>query len=1857
MTYPPRPNNISIPAVIAGNILQNDDTSISAIDSGFDGSLVMKTENTIAMIIDQNQHVSINTESLDSMLTINNDVSTSPTLRLSYQDSYYFDGRITSNGNMLFTPNCDDVVLNTNLTTTFQKNVDIADHDGVLRGLRLGGSLITASASEINYVDTIKGIATANKAVILDGNKSFTGLTNLSSTNITGTLTSGPQPNITSINDLNITGVLSIQGTPFNIDLDILDYIDTPNEGIAYAQKALILDSSKSITGITNLSSTNLTGTLTSGPQPNITSLSALNSLTNNGVSTFNNTVTITTANSDMLKLRYNATNYGNIGVTNIGDLILTSSSNTVKIGMTQDFQILGHDGITTGLVLGSVLVTATATQLNYNTVTPGTALANRSMVLDASRNITNIGSLAASSLSGTLQTPLQPNITSVNTLNIVMHNGSTTGLSLNGTLVTATASKLNYIDTTPGSAQVSKAIVLNSLGDVSGINSFTASKITGTLQTEIQPNIKTVNTLTITGHDGATQGLILGSTLVTATATQFNALDVTSGTAVAERALVVDGAKNIVGISNLSANTISGTILTPFQPNISSLTTLNVTGHDGGLNGLKLGGILVESTAFEINRVHTTAGIADVNKAMILDSSKSITGINILSANTLGGTLTTATQLNIRNVETLNLTNHNGSTVGLALNGILVKSTANQLNYLTVSPGTATANKAIVLNSSGDVSGINSITSNNIYGIIRTITQPYIERVNILNILNHDGGTQGLSLGNVLITATAAQINKINVNEGFAAASKALILSSTKTISGINSIAATTLLGTIGTSSQPNITSVNTLNIVTHNGATVGLSLGGTIVTSSASDLNRVDVSAGVAAATKALITDANNNISGINSLTSVNLTGIIQTSSQPNITSVNTLDITNHDGGSNGLKLNGTLISSTANQLNYVTVVPGIASSTRALVTNEFNSITGINSLNATKVIASELSLSGVISNFNTGGVVIKSYSFTDLTGRIIDTQLLSGITFSNFQPGGLTDGYSSEIIGYILPQYSETYTFYVTCTDKTRMWIDDTLILHSWVTTPSIRTSSTIFLNANQWTPIYIQYQVNTGSNSNFVLEWQSNNTIRGAITASRLAWDNNITPNTRRSYIQNQIMIYNSSTTTQNSTTFTVDTGGDLIIDASGNDINLGNNDNLNIPVHDGITKGLFLGGVLVQPTAYELNYLKVSPGITTASHALIVDASKSITGINSLSATSISCTNLTTSAFTISNLTLSGPLNNYNTGTLLIRQITGSNVSGRVVNVDTISEINLTNYDPRDLTTNFSLDIIGYIKPMYTEPFRFHAIANDRVRIWVNNVLILNVWDSSTGIEYTSDAISLVAGSWVPIYIQFQNISGTSGLRVRWSSTSLTKSDINTAYIAWDNANPRIPKELSIANTMTLYNTSSGLTSIQTGNMSVDSNGIMYLSSKSLNVSVSDLNNFNIIGHNGTNTGLKLSGSLVTAIASELNRLSGVVPGTVVASKAIVLDSNKSLSGLTTISTTDIYGTLRSPSQPYITEFGALSAPLNTSSSIVMTNTNVFRLYTDNVASYIQSGSSATSDAAADIFIGNYGTTTSTSSRKIMIKSSGFTGIQTNNPMRALTVNGGGSTYAMRIVNNNSTGTETNYIDIGCDTSSNLKITSNLILGNVGTSTMSVSASGVMKIAPSGNSLQIGNTTNTDLPLEIGSNTFDIETTVGYLNDDGSVGTFIPSETTYSLRTTSSIIVNGTVCVTSDKRLKQDIYKLNENDSKQFIMESEPIQFKYRNDLSRTHYGLIAQNVAKSQFSSLVGLSIHEDIDEEVDEDGFISPENIALNVSYDEIIPILMTTMKSVITENQQLKNELTEMKDRIAKLERLIFK
>jgi hypothetical protein len=110
--------------------------------------------------------------------------------------------------------------------------------------------------------------------------------------------------------------------------------------------------------------------------------------------------VEINSSTGDCLRLTYSdadgsAVNYTDFAVSSSGDLLITPSGN--------DVDITTHNGSTTGLKLGNVLVTATAVELNYTDTTPGTAEASKALIMDVNRDIENINNLNAFTLNATI--------------------------------------------------------------------------------------------------------------------------------------------------------------------------------------------------------------------------------------------------------------------------------------------------------------------------------------------------------------------------------------------------------------------------------------------------------------------------------------------------------------------------------------------------------------------------------------------------------------------------------------------------------------------------------------------------------------------------------------------------------------------------------------------------------------------------------------------------------------------------------------------------------------------------------------------------------------------------------------------------------------------------------------------------------------------------------------------------------------------------------------------------------------------------------------------------------------------------------------------------------------------------------------------------------------------------------------------------------------------------------------------------------------------------------------------------------------------------------------------------------------
>lgn len=88
-----------------------------------------------------------------------------------------------------------------------------------------------------------------------------------------------------------------------------------------------------------------------------------------------------------------------------------------------------------------------------------------------------------------------------------------------------------------------------------------------------------------------------------------------------------------------------------------------------------------------------------------------------------------------------------------------------------------------------------------------------------------------------------------------------------------------------------------------------------------------------------------------------------------------------------------------------------------------------------------------------------------------------------------------------GEVLPQFSETYTFYLTTDDGARLWVDNSLLIDKWIPQPATEWSSSINLTADQRYKIKIEY-FELGGEASANLKWSSTKIPKQVIPTSQL-----------------------------------------------------------------------------------------------------------------------------------------------------------------------------------------------------------------------------------------------------------------------------------------------------------------------------------------------------------------------------------------------------------------------------------------------------------------------------------------------------------------------------------------------------------------------------------------------------------------------------------------------------------------------------------------------------------------------------------------------------------------------------------
>ncbi len=934
---PPNPVIIGSGGVSGGGSSINtsaSSVSISSNDNGRD-TISLTTNNVEAVKVDENQNVVIGSTNYQSF----------PFKRLVVSAEA---GQCVQLINET-TGGQTTLVVNQNGELAISSDVRLGSNSLFLNSgkLFIGANPVTATAAQLNYTNVTAGIASPTAALVVNANRDISNINSLSASILSGTLQTASQPNITSLNSVNIES-LSLSGTQLQASANEINYLYGTTVGIVKPSRVLVADASKNMYGFNNLSAETLTGTIQTNAQPNITSIGVLHELnveTKIGVGTTSpsKSVDIVSTNPSIrLSDRTNSVE------------ILIDSNGNLRLSPDQNISIA----------------------INKNILFGGTS------------SLIGLNSVIAQSLTGVLQTSAQPYITSIGDLSSLTVNGDV----VFGTFDSPSSSYRVTIKEPFGncisiqrSSSLKCELTINEQGDlvlnptrdialisgkgirmsgsISGVTNLTALTISGTLQTSQQPNITSIGTLTsLTVSETISAASITVNDITGTLLTPYQPNITSVGTLISLNVI------QSVSCDVLNANTISGALQTAHQPNITSIGTLSsltVTNSVicSTLQSNEISGTILTSYQPNIKTIGTlttlivsdtittsTINSNEITGTILTPAQPNITSIGTLSKLNVTGpigigiaTPSCAIDIDTTNISSssmIQLKDHSTrGSISLTSNGFVIDSTG---NYFTLESGISL--KFI----NGSIIGLSSLAVDDLYGTILTSSQPYITSIGTLNKLLLNGPI-GIGVGTpaYAIDIDTSQISTtagINLFDGSATGSFILnssgislntngayftLQSGTSlrftggSIIGLASLSVNELSGTIQTSSQPYITEIGKLNFLETDYIGIGTSYNnqfrvsiedasGKIIRVSTGNeyfiLSTANGDYTISTSNKRIALGYQNDlvlnegtIIGLDNLNANTISGTITTPAQPNITSIGTLTSLNVSGDIN--------------------------------------------------------------------------------------------------------------------------------------------------------------------------------------------------------------------------------------------------------------------------------------------------------------------------------------------------------------------------------------------------------------------------------------------------------------------------------------------------------------------------------------------------------------------------------------------------------------------------------------------------------------------------------------------------------------------------------------------------------------------------------------------------------------------------------------------------------------------------------------------------------------------------------------------------------------------------------------------
>jgi hypothetical protein len=199
--------------------------------------------------------------------------------------------------------------------------------------------------------------------------------------------------------------------------------------------------------------------------------------------------------------------------------------------------------------------------------------------------------------------------------------------------------------------------------------------------------------------------------------------------------------------------------------------------------------------------------------------------------------------------------------------------------------------------------------------------------------------------------------------------------------------------------------------------------------------------------------------------------------------------------------------------------------------------------------------------------------------------------------------------------------------------------------------------------------------------------------------------------------------------------------------------------------------------------------------------------------------------------------------------------------------------------------------------------------------------------------------------------------------------------------------------------------------------------------------------------------------------------------------------------------------------------------------------------------------------------------------------------------------------------------------------------------SLGNSVININTSGLVGV---------GGINTLGYPFEVYSSTGGITVSGGYgfLTSGGSTGSGSSTgSVAFSANFYARIAVHTEIDVYSDKRLKENIRPISEQEAVVFVEKVTPSYYNLKKNKVKS-FGYIAQDIAKAELheegckslESLIQLHPAIDLQEEIDDEGFSSPENYYMTINYQKVSCLLHKYIQFQKIQIEQLQTRLHEM-------------